>query len=66
VWGGLRLDGNFEVSILWVSSEACSGTWNSGANSAFAVGPSETTGELDRVDRSQTLPDAYCHLASSP
>jgi hypothetical protein len=57
--GGLRLDGNFEVFIAWIVSEACSGTWNSCANSAFAAGPSKTTGELDRVGRSQDLPVVY-------
>ena len=57
--GGLRLDGNFEAAIAWVASEACSGTWNSDANSEFAAGTSKHTEELDRVGRSQDLPDAY-------
>jgi hypothetical protein len=38
--------------------EACSATWNLGTNSAFAVGPRKTTENLDRVDRSQDLPNA--------
>jgi hypothetical protein len=34
-----------------------------GTNSAFALGPSKTTENLDRVGRSQDLPDA--NLSSS-
>jgi hypothetical protein len=46
--------------------EACSATWNLGANSAFALGPRKTTENLDRVGRSQDLTDANWLLASSP
>jgi hypothetical protein len=43
-----------------------SATWNLGTNSAFAMGPRKTTENLDRVGRSQDLPDANWLLASSP
>jgi hypothetical protein len=39
---------------------------NLGTNSAFALGPKKTTGNLDRVGQSQDLPDANGLLASSP
>jgi hypothetical protein len=42
----------------------CSGIL--GTNSAFALGPRKTTVTLDRVGRSQDLPDANWLLASSP
>jgi hypothetical protein len=38
--------------------DACSATWNLGTNSAFALGRRKTTENLDRVGRSQDLPDA--------
>jgi hypothetical protein len=38
--------------------EACSATWNLGNKSAFALGPKKTTDNLDRVGRSQDLPNA--------
>jgi hypothetical protein len=38
--------------------EARSATWNFGANSAFALGSRKTTENLDRVGRSQDLPNA--------
>jgi hypothetical protein len=34
-------------------------TLNLGTNSAFALRPRKTTENLDRVGRSQDLPDAY-------
>jgi hypothetical protein len=37
-----------------------------GTNSAFALGPRNTTGNLDRVGRSQDLPDAKWLWSSSP
>jgi hypothetical protein len=40
--------------------------WNLGINSAFALGPSKTTQNLDQIGRSQELPDANYLLASSP
>jgi hypothetical protein len=46
--------------------EACSATWNLGTDSAFALGPRTTTKNLDRVGRSQDLPNANWLLASSP
>jgi hypothetical protein len=39
--------------------------WNLGTNSAFALGPRKTMGNLDRVGRSD-IPDANSLLASSP
>jgi hypothetical protein len=38
--------------------EASRATWDLGNNSAFALGPRKTTQNLDRVGRSQDLPDA--------
>jgi hypothetical protein len=46
------------VTIGRATWEACSATWNLGANSAFALGPKKTTENLDQVGRSQDLPDA--------
>jgi hypothetical protein len=40
--------------------------WNLETVSAFALGPRKTTESLDRVGRSQDLPDAHRLLASSP
>jgi hypothetical protein len=40
-------------------------TWNLGTNSAFTLGPKKTKENLDRVGRSQNLPDANLLLASS-
>jgi hypothetical protein len=48
----------FNVTIGKAAWEACNATWNLGTNSAFALGPRKTTENLDRVDRSQDLPDA--------
>jgi hypothetical protein len=41
-------------------------SWILGTNSAFALGSGKTTENLDRVGRSQDLPDANWLLASSP
>jgi hypothetical protein len=40
--------------------------WNLGTDSAFAVGPKKPTENLDRVCRSQGLPDANRLTACSP
>jgi hypothetical protein len=48
----------FIVTIGRAAWEACSATWNLGTNSAFALGPRKTTENLDRIGRSQDLPDA--------
>jgi uncharacterized protein YbcC (UPF0753/DUF2309 family) len=45
------------VTIGKAAWEACRATWNLGTNSAFALGPRETTENLDRVGRSQDIPD---------
>jgi hypothetical protein len=42
-----------------------SATWNLGTNSAFAPGTRQTTENLDRVGRSQDLPDTNYLLFSS-
>jgi hypothetical protein len=53
-------------SNIWrATCEASSAPWNLGTNSAFALGPSKTTGNLNRVGRSQDLPEANRLLASS-
>jgi hypothetical protein len=47
--------------ILPMGGAACkarSAKSNLGTNSAFALGPRKTTENLDRVSRSQDLPDA--------
>jgi hypothetical protein len=49
---------NFEITIGRAACEACRATWNLGTNSAFALGPRKTTENLDRVGRSQELPEA--------
>jgi hypothetical protein len=56
----------FDVTIGRAACEACSTTWNLGTNSAFALGSRKTTENLDRVGRSQDLPDANRLLVSSP
>jgi hypothetical protein len=48
-------DWNFNIST---GSGAACGTWNLVTNSAFALGSRKTTENLDRVSRSQDLPDA--------
>jgi hypothetical protein len=55
---GAILGGNFDVTIGRAACEARSATWNLGTNSAFALGSRKTTENLDRVGRSQDLPDA--------
>jgi hypothetical protein len=54
------------VTFGRAACEACSVTWNLGANSAFALEPRKTTENLDRVGRLQDLPDTNWLLASSP
>jgi hypothetical protein len=49
---------NFEFTIGRAACEAYRATWNLGTNSAFALGPRKSTENLDRVGRSQDLPDA--------
>ena len=46
--------------------EACSATWNLGTNSAFALGPRKTTENLDRIGRSQDLPDTLVSSSTTP
>jgi hypothetical protein len=53
------------TNIGRTACESSSATWNSGTNSAFALGSRKTTENLDRVCRSQDLLDADCHLARS-
>jgi hypothetical protein len=48
----------FNVATGKAAWEAYSATWNLGTNSAFALGTRKTTENLDRVGRSQDLPDA--------
>jgi hypothetical protein len=56
---------NFNATIGRAEWEACSATWNLGTNSAFSLGPRKTTENLDRVSRSQDLPDTNWLLASN-
>jgi hypothetical protein len=56
--GKAILGRNFDVTIGMAACEASSATWNLVSNSAFALGPRKTTENLDRVGRSQDLPDA--------
>jgi hypothetical protein len=49
---------NFNVTIGRAAWEACSATWNLGTSSALVLGPRKTTENLERVRRSQDLPDA--------
>jgi hypothetical protein len=49
---------NFDITNGKAACEACSSTWNLGINSAFALGSRKTTENLDRIGRSQELPDA--------
>jgi hypothetical protein len=72
-WNGILSDirratlgRNFNVTVGRAACEACSATWNLGTNSAFALWPRKTTENLNRVGRSQDLPDANWLLASSP
>jgi hypothetical protein len=55
---GAILGRNFDVTIWRAACEACSATWNLGTNSASALGSRKTTKNLNRVGRSQDLPDA--------
>jgi hypothetical protein len=56
----------FNFAIGRAAWEACSTTWNLGTNSGFALGRRKTRENLDRVGRSQDLPDANWLLVSSP
>jgi hypothetical protein len=47
----------FWSTIGRAACEACSASWNLGTNSEFALGTTKTTENLDRVGRSQDLPD---------
>jgi hypothetical protein len=49
---------NWDVTNGKAANEAYSATWNFGTNSAFALGSRKTTEKLDRVGRSQDIPDA--------
>jgi hypothetical protein len=60
------LGGNFDVTSGRVACETCSATWNLGTNLAFSIGSRNTTENLDRVYRSQDLPDADRLPARSP
>jgi hypothetical protein len=64
--GGVHWSEIVGVAIGRAAWEACSATWNLGTNSAFALGPRKTMENLDRIGRSQDLPDANWLLASSP
>jgi hypothetical protein len=57
---------NFDVTIGRATRKACSATWNLGTDSPFALEPRNTTENLNQVDRSQDLPDAFRLLACSP
>jgi hypothetical protein len=63
--GGVHSGEIFNVTIRRAACEACSPTWNLGTDSAFALGPRKTTENLDRVGRSQNLPDANWLLVSN-
>jgi hypothetical protein len=54
-----------DICHVTIGRAACE-AWNFGTNSAFALGPRKTTETLDRVGRSQDLPDANWFPASSP
>jgi hypothetical protein len=56
----------FDATIWRAACEVGSKTWNLCTNIAFALGPKKTTGELDRVIRSQDLPDTIWLLTSGP
>jgi hypothetical protein len=49
---------NFDITNGRAACEASRATWNLGTNSAFALGSRKTTENLDRIGRSQDLPDA--------
>jgi hypothetical protein len=57
---------NFDFTILRGACEACSVMRNLGSKSAFDLGLRKTKKNLDRVGRSQGLPDVNWPLASSP
>jgi hypothetical protein len=59
------LDWNCVVTIGRAVYEAYRATWNSGANSAFALGPRKTMVNRDPVGRSHDLLDAHWLLTKS-
>jgi hypothetical protein len=61
-----QLGRNFDVTNGRAVFEAWSATWNLDINSAFTLGSRKTTENLDRVCRSQDLPNAERLLTSSP
>jgi hypothetical protein len=64
-WGGCFWP-HIDINIGLAAWEACSAMSNLDTNWAFALGLRKSTENLDRVGRSQDLPDAYGLLASSP
>jgi hypothetical protein len=52
------------INVGRAAREASSATWSLGTNSEIALRPRKTTESLDRVGRSQSLPNANCLLAS--
>jgi hypothetical protein len=64
--GRATLGRNYDFAIGKAACEGSGATWNLGANSAFALGSRTHTEKLDRVGRSQDLPDVTWLLASSP
>jgi hypothetical protein len=54
------------VTIGRAAWEACSATGDLGTNTASALGPTKTTENLDRVGRTQDLPNANWLLTGSP
>jgi hypothetical protein len=48
----------FGVGIGRSACEACNATRNFGTNSAFVLGPMKTKEKLDRIGRSQDIPNA--------
>jgi hypothetical protein len=71
IWSNIGtaiLGRNFDVTIGRAAYVASSATWNLGTKSAFALRPTKTTENIDRVDRSQNLPDgiSYANPNISP
>jgi hypothetical protein len=64
--GRSTLGRNFDVTIVRALREASSAMWNLCTNSAFVLGSRKTTENLDRVGRTQDLPDANWLLATRP
>jgi hypothetical protein len=49
---------NSGIKFGRTACDVCSAMWNLCTNSPFTLGPSKITQNLDRVGRSQELPDA--------